>query len=175
MSGFARAACLAVLVAAAPPAVAQKDVGEPLQHFLATKAVNGQARHLDDPVARVVDDFNADGLPDVALWQLGDLAGHQAPVFLYMQRKDGRFAASGSVLADAATLFRVVPERAGGTRLFVCHAGAVTRGYEVNGFIVAELAHGALPKGCDADPAPAVERLDMTRYRANGFQAWTRR
>jgi hypothetical protein len=176
MSGFARTACTAALACAAAAAVAQKDVGEPLEHFLATKAVNGQARQLDDPVARVVDDFNADGLVDVALWQLGDLAGHdQGPVFLYMQRKDGRFAASGSVLADAAGLFRVVPARSGGARLLVCHAGAVTRGYEVSGFIVTELARGELPKGCDADPAPAVERLDMARYRANGFQAWIRR
>jgi hypothetical protein len=36
-------------------------------------------------------------------------------------------------------------------------------------------ACAALPKGCHADSAPAVERLDMTRYRANGVQAWTRR
>jgi hypothetical protein len=169
-------ACCAALAAVAAPAAAQKDVGEPLEHFLATKAVDGQVRSLDDPVARVVDDFNADGLVDVALWQARDLTGHgYGPVFLYIQRKDGGFAASGSVLADAATLFRVVPERDGGTRLLVCHAGAVARGYGVTGAIVSELPRRELPKACDTDPAPAVERLDVARYRATGMQAWIRR
>jgi hypothetical protein len=170
------AASFAAFVAAASPAAAQKDVGEPLEHFLATKAVDGQVRSLDDPVTRVVDDLNADGLVDVALWQARDLAGHgYGPVFLYIQRKDGRFAASGSVLADAATLFRVVPERDGGARLLVCHAGAVARGYDVSGAIVAELPRRELPKACGIDAAPPVERLDMTRYRATGMQAWIKR
>jgi hypothetical protein len=170
------AACCAALAALAAPAAAQKDVGEPLEHFLATRAADGQARSLDEPVARIVDDFNVDGLVDVALWQSRDLAGHgQGPVFLYMQRKDGRFAAAGSVLADAVTLFQVAPDRNGGARLLVCHAGAVARAYRVSGFIVTELARRELPKACGADPAPALERLDMARYRATGQQAWIRR
>jgi hypothetical protein len=170
------AALLAALVAVAAPAAAQKDVGEPLEHFLATKAVDGQLRQRDDPVARYVDDFNADGMLDVALWQARDLAGKRgAPVFLYFMRKDGRFAAAGSILADPDTLFRVVAEPGGGARLLVCHAGAVTRGYEVHGHIVTELPRAGLPRECGAEAMPEVERLDMARYRANGFQAWLRR
>jgi len=61
------AALCAALCAVAALAAAQKDVGEPLEHFLATKAVDGQWRQRDDPVARYVDDFNADGMLDVAL------------------------------------------------------------------------------------------------------------
>ena len=170
------AALCAALCAVAAPAAAQKDVGEPLEHFFATKTVDGQLRQLDDPVARFVDDFNADGRLDVALWQARDHAGRRGgPVFLYFMRKDGRFAAAGSILADPDTLFRVVAERGGGVRLLVCHAGAVTRGYEVNGYIVTELPRAALPRECGAEVMPEVERLDMARYRANGFQAWIRR
>lgn len=176
MSARSRGACLAVLIAFGTPAFAQKDVGEPLEHFLSTKTVDGKARTLDDPVARVVDDFNADSLPDVGLWQERErVAKGDRPVHLYMQRKDGRFAAGGSVLADAETIFRVVPERSRGARLVVCHDGAVARGYEVSAFIVAELPGAELPKACPAEPAPAIERLDMARFRASGIQAWTRR
>ena len=107
MHRTAIAALCATLCAVAVPAAAQKDVGEPLEHFLATKTVDGQLRPLDDPVARLVDDFNADGMLDVALWQARDLAGRRAgPVFLYFTRKDGRFAAAGSILADPDSLFR---------------------------------------------------------------------
>jgi hypothetical protein len=176
MNRFTWAACFAALAGAAAPVAAQKDVGEPLEHFLGTKSVDGQWRTLEDAVLRVADDFNADGLPDVALWQAPDLAGRASgPVFLYMQRKDGRFAASGSVLVDPETLFRVLPGPDGGASLLVCHASAVTRGYAVSGFIVTELARGALPKACAGGAAPAIERLDMSRYRANGVQAWIRR
>jgi hypothetical protein len=170
------AALFAGLAAAAAPAAAQKDVGDPLEHFFATKAVDGQGRHLDDPVARLVDDFNADGMPDVALWQARELVGPRGgPVFLYLMRKDGRFAAAGSILADPDTLFRIVTAPGGGARLLVCPFGAVTRGYEVNGTIVTELPQGGLPRECGADGVPAVERLDMARYRANGMQAWIKR
>ena len=170
------AALFAALVAAATSAAAQKDVGEPLEHFLATKAVDGQWRQRDDPVARFVDDFNADGLPDVALWQARDLAGRRdGLVFLYFMRKDGRFAAAGSILADTDTLFRILKEPGGGARLLVCHSGAVMRGYAVNGSIVSELPQAGLPRECGAKAIPAFERLDMARYRANGVQAWIRR
>jgi hypothetical protein len=170
------AALFAALVAAATSAAAQKDVGEPLEHFLATKAVDGQWRQRDDPVARFVDDFNADGLPDVALWQARDLAGRRdGLVFLYFMRKDGRFAAAGSILADTDTLFRILKEPGGGARLLVCHSGAVMRGYAVNGSIVSELPRKELPKACTGDVAPVAEQLDMARYRANGIQAWIKR
>jgi hypothetical protein len=170
------AALCAALCAVATPAAAQKDVGEPLEHFFATKTVDGQLRQPDDPVARLVDDFNADGTLDVALWQTRDHAGRRgAPVFLYFTRKDGRFAAGGSILADPDTLFRVELEPGGGARLLVCHSRAVTRGYEVNGYIVTELPRAGLPRECRAEETPAVERLDMARYRASGFQAWIRR
>lgn len=170
------AAICATLFAVAAPAAAQKDVGEPLEHFLSTRAVDGQWRQPDDPVARIVDDFNADGMLDVALWQARDHAGRRdGPVFLYFTRKDGRFAAAGSILADPDTLFRVAAEPGGGARLLVCHAGAVTRGYEVHGFIVTELPRAGLPRECGAGAMPAVERLDMARYRASGLQAWIRR
>ena len=170
------AAGLAALLALTAPALAQKDVGEPLEHFLATKSVDGKTRSFDDPVARLVDDFNADNLPDVALWQESERAEDGLrPVYLYMTRKDGRFAAAGSVLADAATLFHVAPQRPRGARLLVCHDGAVARGYEVSAFIVAELPRAELPKACPDEPAVAIERLDMARYRANGVQAWVRR
>jgi hypothetical protein len=53
MHRTAIAALCATLCAVAVPAAAQKDVGEPLEHFLATKTVDGQLRSLDDPVARV--------------------------------------------------------------------------------------------------------------------------
>jgi hypothetical protein len=170
------AALGAALCAVAAPAVAQKDVGEPLEHFLSTRAVDGQRRQPDDPVARIVDDFNVDGMLDVALWQTRDHAGRRdGPVFLYFTRKDGRFAAAGSILADPETLFHVESEPGGGARLLVCHSRAVTRGYEVNGYIVTELPRSGLPRECGAEAMPAVERLDMARYRANGLQAWIRR
>ena len=176
MRARSRGACLAVLIAFGAPALAQKDVGEPLEHFLSTRTVDARARTLDDPVARVVDDFNADSLPDVGLWQEHErVATGDRPVHLYMQRKDGRFAAGGSVLADPETIFRVVPERPRGARLVVCRDGAVARGYEVSAFIVAELPPAELPKACPAEAAGTIERLDMARYRARGVQAWMRR
>jgi hypothetical protein len=176
MRARSRGAFLAVLIAFGTPALAQKDVAEPLEHFLSTRTVDAKTRTLDDPVARVVDDFNADRLPDVGLWQEHErVATGDRPVHLYMQRKDGRFAAAGSVLADAERIFRVVPERPRGARLVVCRDGAVARGYEVSAFIVAELPPAELPQACPVEPAAAIERLDMTRYRANGLQAWTRR
>jgi hypothetical protein len=82
MKGLASALCCAALAAAAP-ALAQKDVGESLEHFPGTKAVDGQWRTLDDAVLRIADDFNADGLVDIALWQTSDLAGRRdGPAFL---------------------------------------------------------------------------------------------
>jgi len=174
MTGAPRAALVAATLLLALPAAAQKDVGEPLEHFLATRTFEGKARSLDDPVARLVDDFNADSLPDVALWQEHDRAQDGLrPVHLYMTRKDGRYAAAGSILADDATLFSVTPRRPRGALLLVCHDGAVARGYEVSAFIVVELPRAELPGACPAGPA-AIERLDMARYRANGLQAWMR-
>lgn len=176
MTGRSRTLCLAVVVAFAAPAFAQKDVGEPLDHFVSTRTADGRTRTLDDAVVRLVDDFNADSLPDVALWQERERAADGLrPVYLYMQRKDGRFAAAGSVRAEAATVFRVVPEQPRGARLLVCRDGAVTRGYEVSAFIVAELPRADLPKACPVAPEAAIERLDVGRYRASGVQAWTRR
>lgn len=175
MRGLAHGACLAVIVGFGTPAFAQKDVGDPLEHFLSTRTIDGEARTLDDPVARLVDDFNADDLPDVALWQERErTAADERPVHLYMARKDGRFAAAGSVLAATAMIFRVVPERPRGGRLIVCRESAVVRGYEVSAFIVTELARADLPQACPAGPAPVVERLDTARYRANGLQTWRR-
>jgi hypothetical protein len=175
MTGKSRAAALAAMLALAAPAAAQKDVGDPLEHFLSTRTVDGKARTLDDPVTRLVDDFNADSLLDVAIWQERErTAAGDRPVHLYMERKDGRFAAAGSVLADAASIFRVVPERPRGARLVVCRDSAVVRGYEVSAFIVTELARADLPQACPAGPAPVVERLDTARYRANGLQTWRR-
>jgi hypothetical protein len=153
------------------PAVAQRDVGDPLEHFLATKNADGQRRTLDDPVLRIGEDFNNDGLVDVALWQPRDLGDGAGPVFLYMQRKDGRFAASGSIVADAKSLFRVAPAGTGVARLQVCGR----RGYEVSGFIVTELPADGAPAECSGSAPESVERLDAARFKTNGVQAWIRR
>jgi hypothetical protein len=159
------------LAAGAAPAAAQRDVGDPLEHFLATKNASGQRRTLDDPVLRIGEDFNNDGLVDVALWQPRDLGDGAGPVFLYMQRKDGRFAASGSVVADEKTLFRVAPAGSGMARLLVCGR----RRYEVSGFIVTELPADGAATECPDGAPEGVERLDAARFKTSGVQAWIRR
>jgi hypothetical protein len=169
----------AALLAAAPAARAQKDVGDPLEHFLGTAAPGRAGRTLDDGVARTVGDFNNDGLVDVALWQELDFGPYDGPVFLYLGRKDGRFAAGGTIVVAAETLFRPVPVEAGSAKLVVCErrggAEAVAGGYALDGFIVSDLPRDGLPRECPPGDAVAVERLDVTRYRENGMQAWIRR
>jgi hypothetical protein len=183
----------AAAAALAFPAAAQKDVGDPLEHFLGTRGADGAKRSLAHPVLRLTDDFNNDGLVDVGLWQPHDFVGRAGPVFLYIQRKDGWFAAAGSVVAAADTLFRVAPGEAGSARLLVCAArGAdadVPAGYEVHGAIVTELPREGLPDDClaanrdsaacrefcGAQAPPQVERLDAARYLKNGTEAWLRR
>jgi hypothetical protein len=164
------------LLLAAGAAQAQKDVADPLEHFLGTTPPGRAQRALDDGVARTSGDFNNDGLPDVALWQEPDFGPHDGPVFLYLGRKDGRFAAAGLIVVDARTLFRPRARGRGSGELLVCEPGAsVTAGYAVEGFIVTDLAREALPEVCPAGDPPAIERLDVPRYRTNGFQAWIRR
>ena len=172
--GLALAALLAALVA--DEATAQKDVADPLEHFLGTVPPGRAKRVLDHGVVRTSGDFNNDGLPDVALWQEPDFGPHDGPVFLYLGRKDGRFAASGLIVVSAQRLFQPLPRSRGSAQLLVCQPDAkVAGGYAVDGFVVADLARDALPDACPAGDAPAVERLDVTRYRANGLQAWIRR
>ena len=169
----------ALLVAAAlfaAEAAAQKDVADPLEHFLGTAPPGRAKRVLDDGVARASGDFNNDGLPDVALWQEADFGPHDGPVFLYLGRKDGRFTASGLIVVNAQRLFLSLARERGSGQLFVCEADAkVAAGYVVEGFVVSDLARNALPDACPAGDAPEVERLDVVRYRANGLQAWIRR
>ncbi len=169
----------AALLAGAPGARAQKDVGDPLEHFLGTAAPGRAERTLDDGVARAVGDFNNDGLVDVALWQETDFGPYAGPVFLYLGRKDGRFAAAGTIVAGAGTLFKPVPAGTGSARLLVCERGGagetVARGYALDGFIVSDLPPAALPGECPRVEGFAAERLDVRRYRANGVQAWISR
>jgi hypothetical protein len=169
----------AALLAGAPEARAQKDVGDPLEHFLGTAAPGRAERTLDDGVARAVGDFNDDGLADVALWQESDFGPYHGPVFLYLGRKDGRFAAAGTIVASPGTLFEQVPVDAGRTRLIVCDRGGgretVANGYAIDGFIVSDLPREALPRKCPRAEGFVVERLDVKRYRENGMQAWISR
>jgi hypothetical protein len=166
----------AVLLAGAPGARAQKDVGDPLEHFLGTAAPGRAGRSLDDGVARVVGDFNNDALADVALWQEPDFGPYDGPVFLYLGRKDGRFAAAGTIVVTTGSLFKTLPVDGGSTQLVVCDRGQqVAGGYALDGFIVSDLPRAALPRECPRAEALAVERLDVTRYRENGLQAWIRR
>jgi len=186
-------AAAAAAAALALPAAAQKDVGDPLEHFLGTHGADGAKRSLEYPVLRLVDDFNNDGLPDVGLWQPHDFMARSGPIFLYIQRKDGRFAAAGSVVAATDTLLRVAPGETGSARLLVCAArgpdSGVPSGYEVHGAIVTELPRDGLPDTCSAanrDSAacrqfcgahspPPAERLDAERYLKSGIEAWIRR
>jgi hypothetical protein len=173
-----RASALALTLAAflAGEAVAQKDVADPLEHFLGTAPPGRAKRVLDDGVARASGDFNNDGLTDLALWQEADFGPHDGPVFLYLGRKDGRYAASGLIVVSAQRLFRPRARERGAGELLVCEADAkVVSGYAVEGFIVSDLARDALPEACPAGDAPEVERLDVVRYRANGLQAWLRK
>jgi hypothetical protein len=169
----------AALLAGAAGARAQKDVGDPLEHFLGTTAPGRAGRTLDDGVARTLGDFNNDGLGDLALWQEPDFGPYDGPVFLYLGRKDGRFAAAGTIIVAAGALFRPVPADSGSAQLLVCGRGGdgatVASGYAVDGFIVSDLPRDALPRACPRAEAFAVERLDVKRYRENGMQAWIRR
>lgn len=169
----------AALLAGAPAARAQRDVGDPLEHFLGTAAPGRAERTLEDGVARAVGDFNNDGLADLALWQDPDFGPYAGPVFLYLGRKDGRFAAAGTIVVNAGTLFKPVPVDTGIARLVVCEPGGaggkVAGGYALNGFIVSDLERAALPSECPRVARLAVERLDVKRYRENGMQAWIRR
>ena len=169
---------LALVAAAliAGEAAAQKDVPDPLEHFLGTAPPGRAKRALDDGVARTSGDFNNDGLPDLALWQEADFGPHDGPVFLYLGRKDGRFAASGLIVVSSQRLFQPLPRSRGSAQLLVCEADAKVAGcYAVDGFVVSDLARDTLPDACPAGDVPEVERLDVVRYRANGFQAWIRR
>lgn len=171
-----RPVLLLALALAASEAAAQKDVADPLEHFLGTAPPGRAKRVLDDGVARTSGDFNNDGLPDVALWQEADFGPFDGPVFIYFGRKDGRFAASGLIVVSARALFRPLVRERGAGALLVCEGDArVSTGYAVNGFIVSDLAREALPESCPPGEPPEVERLDVARYRANGLQAWIRK
>jgi len=169
----ATALAAAALVGSA--AQAQKDVGDPLEHFLATSAPGRAKRALDDGVVRAVGDFNNDGVADMALWQEPDFGPYSGPVFLYLGRKDGRFAAAGIIIVSAAELFKPVPVESGGAKLVVCERLGVAGGYALDGFIVSDLARDQLPGECPKVAAFTPERLDVGRYRANGMQAWIKR
>jgi hypothetical protein len=168
----------AALLAGAAPACAQKDVADPLEHFLSTEAPGRAKRTLEEGVARASGDFNNDGLADVALWQEPDFGPYGGPVFLYLGRKDGRFTAAGRIVVSATSLFKAVPVEQGRAKLVVCEASgsgeAVASGYALDGFTVSDLSRQALPRECPKVAAFDVERLDVARYRANGVQAWTR-
>ena len=160
----------------AAEAAAQKDVADPLEHFMGTAPPGRAKRVLEDGVARASGDFNNDGHPDVALWQEADFGPHDGPVFLYFGRKDGRFTASGLIVVSAQRLFLSFARERGSGQLLVCEADAkVASGYAVEGFVVSDLVRSALPEACPAGDALEIERLDVARYRANGFQAWIRK
>jgi len=160
----------------AAEAAAQKDVADPLEHFMGTAPPGRAKRVLDDGVARASGDFNNDGHPDVALWQDADFGPHDGPVFLYLGRKDGRFTASGLIVVSAQRLFLSLARERGSGQLLVCEADArVASGYAVEGFVVSDLARSALPEACPAGDALEIERLDVARYRVNGLQAWIRK
>jgi hypothetical protein len=156
---------------AAAPARAQKDVADPLEHFLSTRATDGAQRTLEHAVLRLAGDFNNDGLPDVALWQPREFLERTGPVFLYILRKDGRYAAAGSVMVDARMLFRVVAVAPGQGRLEVCGRD----GYDVEAAIVTERKSEAPFQKCPEGLPAGVQVLDPGRYRANGTQAWIAR
>ena len=167
---------LALAALIAGEAAAQKDVADPLEHFLGTAPPGRAKRALDDGVARASGDFYNDGLADVALWQEPDFGPHDGLVFLYLGRKDGRFTASGLIVVSSQRLFQPLARGRGSAQLLVCEADAkVAGGYAVDGFVVADLGRDALPDACPAGDAPEIERLDVGRYRANGLQAWIRR
>jgi len=171
-----RSVLLLAAALVAGEAAAQKDVADPLEHFLGTAPPGRAKRVLDDGVARASGDFNNDGLPDVALWQEADFGPHDGPVFLYLGRKDGRFTASGLIVVSAQRLFLSLARERGSGQLLVCQADAkVAAGYAVEGFVVSDLARNVLPDACPTGDTPEVERLDVARYRANGLQAWIRR
>jgi hypothetical protein len=192
MKNLAVLALLAPFSLSALPAYAQKDVADPLQHFLASAAPERARRVLDDGVARLSGDFNNDGLADVALWQEVDLGPDTGPVWLYLRRKDGRYTAAGSIVVASRMLFTSMPIEHGSAKLLFCDwrgDQAVPAGYSLQGSIVADLPRAELPTSCaGADGAgavcreacgehaiPDVERLDIARYRMNRFEAWIAR
>lgn len=136
----------------------RSDVGDPLEHFLAKRNGDGQRRTLDDAVLRIGVDFNHNGLIDVALRQQRDLGDGAGPAFPCMQRKNGRFLASGSVIADAKRLFRIAPDEPGMVRRLLCGQ----RGDEASGFIVTELS-GDGPAGVCPCAAPRRRAIRGTR------------
>jgi hypothetical protein len=184
-------ALLAALLASVLPAYAQKDVANPLQHFLASAAPERAKRVLDDGVARLSADFNNDGLIDFALWQDVDFGPDAGPVWLYLQRKDGRYTAAGSIVVASRTLFTAMPIDRGSAKLVFCDwrgDEAAPAGYSLQGFIVADIPRAELPTSCTGangesavcreacgEHVPEVERLDVGRYRLNGFEAWIER
>jgi hypothetical protein len=193
MKALVIAAALAALIAA-PLAHAQKDVGDPLEDFLATRGIGGTKRTVDEGVSRVAGDFNNDGQIDVALWQKSDFSRRTGIMHLYLARKDGRFAASGTIVVSAQTLFKPIPREKGHADLLVCERRGAAgegspRGYAIDGFIVTDLRRDNLPascagadkahpmcrEACEGDTPLEIERLDIERFRANGLQAWITR
>jgi hypothetical protein len=167
---------LAAALVVAGEAAAQKDVADPLEHFLGTAPPGRAKRVLGDGIARSSGDFNNDGLPDVALWQEADFGPHDGPVFLYLGRKDGCFTASGLIVVNTQRLFPSLARERGSGQLLVCEADArIAAGYAMEGFVVSDLARNALPDACPTGDTPEVERLDVARHRAHGLQAWIRK
>jgi hypothetical protein len=187
------AAMLLALLMSATQVLAQKDVADPLEHFLATAGPKQVRRVVDQGVARVTGDFNNDDLEDVALWQDADFGPTSGSVYLYFRRKDGRYTAAGTISVGASSLFKPVPVRKGSGRLVFCERRnadqVIARGYAVDAFIVSDLPKSEAPaicsgpdrskaicrEACADDAPPPVERLDVPRYRANGIQAWLKR
>jgi hypothetical protein len=174
------------------PRTRRRTVADPLQHFLASTARERAKRTLEDGVARLSGDFNNDGLTDFALWQEMDFGLAAGPVWLYLRRKDGRYAAAGSIIVASRTLFTSMPIERDSAKLLFCDGrgdGAAPAGYSVQGFIISDLPRAELPASCaGTDGAnavcretcgqqvvPDVERLDVGRYRMNGFEAWIAR